>query len=263
MKKFLQKIIPATWRKKWYHIKNPGIIEEVDIAWRLLKNDTHQVMVDVGAHFGSSLESFARKGWKVYAFEPDPKNREKLLNRFGGVSNVIIEALALSDKEVEAMPFYSSPVSTGISSLLNFHPSHEAATIVAVTTLKNYCLKHNIRHISFLKTDTEGYDLPVLKGFDWSHSHPRIIISEFDNYKTLKLGYDVNEQITLLKDNGYEVLISEWYPIEEYGRTHRWRRFLTETAKLQGERVWGNLLAVKKQDWSLLLQIARKFGRIE
>ncbi|MEK7254524.1 MAG: FkbM family methyltransferase [Bacteroidota bacterium] len=260
----LQKIIPAAWRKKWYHLKHPGIIEEVDIAWKLLsKGDPDQVMLDVGAHFGGSLEAFARAGWRVFAFEPDPKNRQKLLALCQDLPNVKIEPIALSDKELEAMPFFSSNVSTGISSLLEFHPSHEATTLVPVTTLEKYCRENGVRRISFLKTDTEGYDLPVLRGFDWSQPHPRFILSEFDNHKTKNLGYDVREQVSLLEGNGYRVLISEWHPIEEYGKIHKWRRFVLDVSQVEGERVWGNVLAVKAADWDALLKIAARFGKIE
>src|SRR3546814_8090757 len=35
------------------------------------------VMVDVSAHFGIALALFAGLGWRVYASEPDPKNRSE------------------------------------------------------------------------------------------------------------------------------------------------------------------------------------------
>lgn len=264
IKKFLQQYIPLSILKKWYYFKNPGAIDEVDIAWKLLAGgDPHRVMVDVGAHVGNSLEPFARKGWKVYAFEPDPKNRKGLTALCSRFPNVTIEPVALSDSEKEDVPFFTSNVSTGISSLLSFHTTHEAANLVRVTTLKTYCREQGISNISFLKTDTEGYDLPVLRGVAWEAAQPRVIVSEFDNFKTQKLGYDVNDQVNLLKSKGYMVLVSEWHPIEEYGRAHKWRRFVTDTKLVEGEKVWGNVIAVKPADWDSLLKIARKFGPVE
>ncbi len=263
MKKLLLKYIPLSWQKKWYHIKHPGTLDEVDIAFRLLaKNDPHRVMFDVGAHVGNSLEPFARKGWTVFAFEPDPANRKGLAQLCRRFPNVTIEPVALSDFEKEEVPFFTSAVSTGISSLLNFHTTHESVNKVRVTTLKTYCREHGVSNISFLKTDTEGYDLPVLRGVDWERVQPRMIVSEFDNFKTKNLGYDVNDQVALLRKQGYEVLISEWHPIEEYGKAHRWRRFVTDATQVTGERVWGNVIAVKPTDWEALLAIARKFGPV-
>ncbi|MFQ5447048.1 MAG: FkbM family methyltransferase [Saprospiraceae bacterium] len=264
MKKSLLKYIPASWQKKWYYLKNPGMIDEVDIARKLLfRGDEHRVMLDVGAHVGSSLEPFAKKGWQVFAFEPDPNNLVPLKEMAAKFPGVTVENIALGDKEVAEMTFFSSPVSTGISSLVHFHRSHEEVAKVQVTTLARYCEAHDIRQISFLKSDTEGYDLPVLRGFDWSQPHPRVIVCEYDNFKSKELGYDLQEEAQLLLDNGYKILISEWYPLEDYGKGHKWRRFVTNPKLANTEKSWGNILAVKEADWQTLTAIAGKYGKIE
>ena len=41
------------------------------------------VMLDVGAHHGSSLAPFARQGWQIIACEPDSQNRAVLSKRHG------------------------------------------------------------------------------------------------------------------------------------------------------------------------------------
>ncbi len=264
MKKFLMQLVPSSWQKKWYYFKNPGMIDEVDIAEKLLmEGDPHRVMIDVGAHVGRSLEPFAKKGWEVYAFEPDPKNLAALRILAKNYPKVHVEAKALGDQEVAEMAFFSSDVSSGISSLVNFHTTHELVAKVPVTTLKTYCQAHNIRQVSFLKSDTEGYDLPVLRGYDWSKSHPRVIVCEYDNHKAKSLGYDLVEQAALLTNNGYNILISEWHPLEDYGKGHKWRRFVTDPVLANGEKSWGNIIAVKPADWQLLLTIAAKFGKTE
>jgi len=263
MKKLLLKYIPLSLQKKWYHFKNPGTIDEVDIAFKLLANsDPHRTMFDVGAHVGNSLEPFARKGWTVYAFEPDPTNRKGLTELCRHYPNVVIEPVALSDYEDSEVPFFTSTVSTGISSLLKFHETHEAVNKVQVTTLNTYCREKGVSHISFLKTDTEGYDLPVLRGVSWDNIKPRVIVSEFDNFKTKNLGYELNDQVGLLQSQDYKVLISEWHPIEEYGKVHRWNRFVADPSLVKGERVWGNVIAVMSKDWPMLLKIAKKYGKI-
>ncbi|MCB0520984.1 MAG: FkbM family methyltransferase [Lewinellaceae bacterium] len=264
MKKLILKYLPSSWQKKWYYFKNPGMIDEVDMAEKLLmKGDPHRVMIDVGAHVGRSLEPFAKKGWKVYAFEPDPHNLEELRELAKNYPNVKVEPIALGDKEETEMAFFSSAVSTGISSLVNFHTTHEEVAKVQVTTLKSYCRAHFIQRISFLKSDTEGFDLPVLRGYDWSQPHPRIIVCEYDNHKARSLGYDLLEQAALLTDNGYKILISEWHPLEDYGRGHKWRRFTTDPERANTEKSWGNILAVKEDDWAHLQHIASKHGNIE
>lgn len=257
-------IVPLSWQKKWYKFKHPEVLDEVDIVFDLLKNEAQpKLMLDVGAHIGNALEPFARRGWKVYAFEPDPANRAKLEAFVGKFPNVKVEPIALSDQADGELNFYSSKVSSGISSLLNFHESHEVAAVVKVTNLKTYCEANGIKTVSFLKTDTEGYDLPVLRGNDWAAVQPRAIVCEFDDHKTKHLGYTLQEQADLLLRNGYKIVVSEWHPIEEYGRTHRWRRFITDPAKAVGDRVWGNIIAVKAADWEPLCNLLKKHGPIE
>jgi FkbM family methyltransferase len=264
MKEFLKKRVPLAWQKRWYKFKHPGTLDEVDIAFDLLQaSDPNKVMLDVGAHVGNALEPFARKGWTVFAFEPDPVNRAKLEAFTAKFPKVKVEPIALSDQPSGEMKFYASKVSSGISSLLKFHESHEVTATVKVTNLKSYCEANGIRQVSFLKTDTEGYDLPVLRGNDWEAVQPRAIVCEFDDFKTKNLGYTLIDQADLLLRNGYNIIVSEWYPIEEYGKTHRWRRFTTDPAKVVGERVWGNIIAVKPADWDGLVAIAKKHGPIE
>jgi hypothetical protein len=43
---------------------------------------------------------------------------------------------------------------------------------------------------------------------------------------------------------GYAVFTSEWYPVLEYGRQHRWRSVQPYPVELQDSGAWGNLIAV-------------------
>jgi len=49
-----------------------------------------------------------------------------------------------------------------VSQLNSPHPDSSQVT-VRVTTLDQFCEEHDVRHIDFLKTDTEGNELEVLK----------------------------------------------------------------------------------------------------
>jgi len=50
----------------------------------------------------------------------------------------------------------------------------------------------------------------------------------------------------LTEQQGYEVLVSEWEPIVEYGRRHTWKRFVRYPATIAADG-WGNLIAVQPQ----------------
>jgi hypothetical protein len=42
------------------------------------------------------------------------------------------------------------------------------------------------------------------------------------------------------------MIVSEWYPIKEYGEEHRWRRFIQSPYELHTLKAWGNIIAVKE-----------------
>ncbi len=212
-----------------------------------------RVMVDVGAHHGASLEAFARDGWNVLAFEPDPANRAELERFCQGMGNVTIDPRALSDRENGEVPWFQSDVSSGISSLQAFHESHESSGCVEVTTLAQALEAHKIERVDFLKIDAEGLDLFVLRGHPWEWLAPEVVVCEFEDDKTTALGYGFRDLADYLVERDYQVLVSEWYPITQYGGTHRWRRYVPYPCELVNVAAWGNLIAVRGHDafWKL------------
>lgn len=222
---------------------------ESQIAFDALKGASFQgVMLDVGAHFGSSLELFAQQNWKVFAFEPDSKNRIKLEAEYKNRDNVVIDSRAVSDQAQSGVTLFRSDVSTGISGLSSFHDSHKEGEKVDVVTLKQYLSDNKIaaNEVDFLKIDTEGFDLNVLKGFPWESASPRMILCEFEDAKTQPLGYNFDDLAGFLLEHGYKLVVSEWYPVQQYGGNHQWRRFVTYPCKLQDAKAWGNIIAVKE-----------------
>ena len=159
------------------------VMNESDLIYKLMnvKGRKSKTMIDVGAHYGDSLSSFLLSGWQIHAFEPDLNNREYLLKQFGKYPNIIIDPRAVSNKEESNVMFYNSDVSTGISTLHPFHPSHkEMSNSVNVITLRSYINKVKNNNIDFLKIDVEGFDLFVLQGFPWVEINPTIILAEFE-----------------------------------------------------------------------------------
>jgi len=208
------------------------------------------LMIDVGAHFGSSLSPFVNDGAIVHAFEPDSQNRDKLekhLSKNHWRGKVFLDNRAVTDKDSKIVTFYRSKVSTGISGLSSFHESHQIAGKVETVTLRKYCTDNKISKVNFLKIDSEGYDLFVLKGFDWSRFHPRAVICEFEDSKTKPLGYDWKVLANYLKDIGYSIVISEWYPLIKYGGPHRWNCVKFFPSELKFSNAWGNLIAFSSQ----------------
>jgi len=218
-------------------------LSEVEVvADVILRGRPVGTMFDVGAHKGYELEHFANRGWSVVAFEPDNENRKILLERFGANPRVKVDTRAVSEKIEQGLAFFSSDVSTGISGLLAFHDSHHETQRVDTTTIAEAMTQYGVEHIDFLKIDIEGYDFFAIKGIDWDRKVPDVILCEYENRKTIKLGYTVDEMVGYLRVHGYQVTISEWYPIVEYGRTHKWKRF-TDAVTALDPNGWGNLIA--------------------
>lgn len=208
------------------------------------------MMVDVGAHFGTSFRNYLSAGWRVIAFEPDSTKFAKLAP-YEGKPGFELLKVAVSDASIDAMPFYTSTESTGIASLLAFRESHSLADQVRVVTLKDILQQRQIKQIDFLKIDTEGYDLQVLRGHDWS-IRPEVILTEFDEVKTRHLGHHMNAIADLIAARDYEIYVSEWFPLERYGANHQWRCISSYSSQfhpqLHHEDAWGNLIAIRKDE---------------
>jgi FkbM family methyltransferase len=228
--------------------------DEVDLVYQVLsKVIKAQKMIDVGAHFGESLQYFLYDGWEVHAFEPDAANRavlERVSTRRG---RLLINHVGCSDRDENSAPFYVSELSSGISSLSSFDPTHVAAGHVDLVTLSSYIAKQMIDHVGFLKIDTEGHDLFVLRGFPWSECRPEVIVTEFEDAKTKSLGYDYRDLGDFLVSKGYSVLMSEWFPVVNYGQRHNWRRVTSYPADLKDPAGWGNFIATSNPEHADLL----------
>jgi FkbM family methyltransferase len=224
--------------------RRTGNIEENDLVYDVLcARHTAGTMVDVGAHFGGTVAPFVASGWRVLAFEPDSANRRKLEEQFGRSSNITIDRRAIADFPRKNVPFFRSAISTGISGLSSFDKSHVAAGEVETTTLALALKETGIGAVDYLKIDTEGYDLFVLRSHPWHLITPRMILCEFEDKKTVPLGYTFHDLAQYLQSKGYVVIVSEWFPIKRYGTPGEWRRFGRYPCKLKNRRAWGNLIA--------------------
>jgi len=220
-------------------------LDENRIISKILKQE-NGVMIDVGAHIGQSLMPFLQRDWTIYAFEPDDRNRQTLLSRVGSHSksgNLHLFDVCLGEQEKFSVEFFESPISSGISGLHPFHPSHSKAKVVDVITLDQFIANHQIERINYLKVDTEGNDLFVLKGFPWGKLHPDVILCEFESRRTTGLGYSAEELAQFLIAKDYFLYASIWHPVIEYGTQHQWERLTPYPCSIP-ELSWGNFIAI-------------------
>jgi FkbM family methyltransferase len=143
-------------------------VEELAFAKTCLRPG--DVAVDVGAQVGLYALTFSRAvgaSGKVVAFEPDPRNRERLaanlqLNPFAG--NVEIVPRALSDRSGDATLYRSSD--TGHNSMRASVATESRVDEIAIeaVTLDEYCRQHALERIRLIKIDVEGHEAAVLAG---------------------------------------------------------------------------------------------------
>lgn len=163
--------------------------------------------VDVGAHDAeadSVTKYFYERGWHGINIEPLRQYYEKLKKERTRDINLNI---GIGDKNGElVLREYIN--GTGLSTFSeNAKADHEKETTdssgdfvdhrVQIRTLAEVFKEFNVKHISFLKVDVEGYEHAVLAGNDWKKFRPLVICIEANHIN--------KDWRPLLKENGYHL----------------------------------------------------------
>ena len=211
--------------------------------------DNH-TLVDVGAQAGGFAQPFAKRGWRVIAFEPEPANYQELSDRFKNFSNVTCIAKAVSDSSEQGVPFYVSSEHWGIHSLQPFHPTHQSRLTVDTVRLDVTLTEMQVDWVTVLKIDIEGADFLALQSFNFKRMQPEVVMCEFmDERSQENFGYTHHDMVAYMDNLGYFTFVSEWAPIVEYGRrgmpvSHSFLQCVPYP--LDHEPAWGNLFFVPR-----------------
>lgn len=151
-----------------YRVLPRGVDVFHDIAMALPAFDATTVF-DVGANVGQSAQVYLNKFPRahVYCFEPVVSTFAELENRIGDNSRISCYRMALgAHMHLGQMVLQGSSDRHFLMREASTQPEVllEPVESVAVTTLDQFCLQHHVDHIGYLKIDTEGGDLDVLKG---------------------------------------------------------------------------------------------------
>jgi FkbM family methyltransferase len=132
--------------------------------------DDAWVVFDVGANVGQTalqlrrvLKGVARP--QIHCFEPFAENYAALQANTAGVPSIHTHRMGMA-AEAGAMTVPLSPESQwhSIANQDEWRGRAEAIETIALTTLDTFAASAGIERIAILKTDTEGYDLEVLRG---------------------------------------------------------------------------------------------------
>lgn len=160
-----------------------GVKLQHDIEQHLPQLRT-EVVFDVGANVGQSARKYLAwfAGAQIFCFEPVEATYLELRERLKSHRQVHCYHLALgaSDSTGNMVHRGSSDMfflaKTGKES--QYQP--DELEEVQILTLDHFCRDHAIQKISYLKIDTEGNDLEVLKGADGMLKENRIDLVEVE-----------------------------------------------------------------------------------
>ena len=137
------------------------------------------LIFDVGANRGQSIENFRRyfDDPEIHSFEPGELAFRDIKAFASRISNVTVVNVGLGaqrgpkmfiENEQSELSSFLEPGSAAWGSVVRRRHSIE------LDTIDNYCERAQISHIDILKSDTQGYDLEVLKGARRMLSEKRI-----------------------------------------------------------------------------------------
>jgi FkbM family methyltransferase len=115
----------------------------------------------------------------IHLFEPDPTAYEILKTRFEKNENLLIEKIAISSRSGKAR-FFMVGKASGTNSLYKHTEKEIEFVEIQTETIDNYCQKKGIRHIDFVKIDTEGHDFEVILGAEKMMKNGSISIIQFE-----------------------------------------------------------------------------------
>jgi len=192
-----------------YRVEEYG--DEEEFTRLILKEiKAKDVIFDIGACVGFISVHAAKKAAQVIAFEPDPRQRVRLLTNLhlNKLKNVQVVGWAVSDTPGN-VTLYSDGVDGSSPSFI--FPRREYKEIVVTDTIDRALQRGELIYPDVVKMDIEGAEILALKGMKkllLSKKAPRMIFIEIhpdflDAYKS-----SVLEVCNFIKSFGYKEIYS-------------------------------------------------------
>jgi FkbM family methyltransferase len=209
----LKRYVKETIIRSGYDVRRRGLhqlgFDPFKDMQLLTPTDRTPVLFDVGANTGQTVNAFREyfAAPIIHAFEPSPSTYAKLQERTGGTPDLHLSNIALGAQR-ECRVLIENSVTT-LTSLLE--PGEacwgevRGQINVDVHSIDSYCQTYGVTCIDVLKSDTQGFDLEVLKGgVGMLHEHRiRLVFIEL-NFFDLYVGMPHFEDVyDFLRDCGF------------------------------------------------------------
>lgn len=171
MKKYFVKILKLGLDKLGFRIqRKPKYSILNDNPLNAARNKiTHAcpIFFDIGMNHGQTIDKILKfyPNAQIHGFEPNKTCIDNLTKKYGEYENIIVNPIGLGLRK-ESMNFHEYSWDSLSSFLKRTYGKSQIIRSyeTEIDTLDNYCQNNEIEFIDFLKTDTEGFELNVLKG---------------------------------------------------------------------------------------------------
>jgi FkbM family methyltransferase len=170
---------------------------------RVIKPD--MVVLDIGANIGYFALIQARIAKKVIALEPDPDNFKALQNNINlnGYTNMKIHNIAAGSKDGK-IGFHIGTVSNWRRIATKNHKDNIIE--VPIRIMDNFLKDIGQKEIDYIRMDTEGYELDILKGLKNTLANNKLgLFIETHRYLLEQYGYSQLELMEFLANYNFNL----------------------------------------------------------
>ena len=168
------------------------------------------VLFDVGANTGQTIEKliFHLPSSQIHAFEPSKIVFRELERKWQNCANVHLNNVAVGAESGRKQFFENSH--SLMNSFLPLGPEGWGNIVsmpeVELTTIDRYCRERGITRIDLLKSDTQGFDLEVLKGAQSMLRNTHLVYMEMNFAKVYENMASFDEMYRMMIDNNFAIV---------------------------------------------------------
>ena len=194
-----------------------------DPFWALAKRSPELFgdgdILDIGANIGYTACVFAKARKppaKVYAFEPDAASFATLgeiirRKKLGDAVEIFNMAVGSADGSLEFWhnEEHSADHRVVTERFKSVRPADEKTMMVPVTSVDSFVSRRNVRKLSFIKIDVQGYEIAVCEGMRKTlEKFPQMVIAfEYAPDGMGELGFKPSVLLDFFRSAGYQIHI--------------------------------------------------------